>query len=99
VRASVRDSVRDSVWDSVRYSVRYSVGASVWDSVGDSVRAYISSFFSLEEWRHAKHNPGENSFQPGIDLWEMGLVPSFDGKKWRLHGGQEGRVLYEEEIV
>jgi hypothetical protein len=95
VRASVRDSVRDSVWDSVRASVR----DSVWDSVWDSMWAYISSFFALDKWERVKHEPGENPFQPGIDLWEMGLVPSFDGKKWRLHGGPDGRVLYEEEIV
>ncbi len=88
VRASVRDSVRDSVWDSVRASVR----DSVWDSVWDSMWAYVSSFFSLDKWAHVG-----NPFQPCIDLWEMGLVPSFDGKKWRLHGGPDGRVLYEEE--
>ncbi len=108
VWASVRDSVRDSVGDSVRASVRASVWdsvrasvwASVWDSVGDSVWdsmwdsmwAYISSFFSLPKWKYVMHEKGKNPFQPCIDLWHRGIVASFDGKAWRLHG-HKGRVL------
>ena len=94
VRDSVRASVRDSVWDSVRASVRDSVWDSVGDSVWASVWAYISSFFSLKKWKYIDHPKGENPFQPCIDLWESGLVPSFDGKTWRLHGVR-GRILYE----
>jgi len=30
-----------------------------------------------------------------VKLWEMGLVPSFDGKVWRLHGGKNAKVLFE----
>ena len=90
--ASVWDSVGDSVGDSVWDSVGASVGASVWDSVGDSVGAYMSSFFVLKKWRDIKHKPGENPYQSCIDLWERGLVPSFDGKTWRLHAPQ---VIYE----
>jgi len=86
VCASVGASVRASVGASVEDSVR----ASVWDSVGD----YISSFFKLTEWKYIKHKKGENPFQSCIDLWESGLVPSFDGKTWRLHG-ENGKVLYE----
>jgi hypothetical protein len=92
VRHSVRNSVRYSVGDSVRHSVRNSVRPlvrpSVWDSVRHSVWAYISSLFPSQE--------GVNPFQSVIDLWKQGLVPSFDGKMWRLHGG--GKVLYEMEI-
>jgi len=97
VGASVRDSVwasvRDSVWASVRASVRASVGASVRASVGDSVGdsvwasvgAYTSSFFDLPTWKYIKHPKGQNPYKPVIDLWNVGLVPSFDGKIWRLH--------------
>ena len=67
--------------------------ASVRASVGASVGAYISSFFHCSIWKHIKHKKGENPFQPGIDLWMQGLVPSFDGKVWRLHGGKKGEVL------
>ena len=102
VRYSVGDSVEASVWGSVGYSVRYSVWASVrdsvwapardsvWasvrDSVGDSVVAYTSSFFSINY---------ERDFSPAIKLWESGLVPSFDGKTWRLHSGTIADVVYE----
>ncbi len=97
VGASVWDSVGASVWDSVVDSVRASVGASVktsvrdsvwdsvWASVVDSVWSYISSFFDI----------GENPFQSAIDLWNRGLVPSFDGIYWRLHG-KDGKIIWKE---
>jgi hypothetical protein len=89
---SVRDSVRSSVWDSVRDSVRASVRSSVWDSVRDSVRAsvyaYVSSFFVIEY---------QYDFSPAIKLWEAGLVPSFDGKTWRLHSGKDADVVYKQQ--
>lgn len=72
----------DSVWDSV------------WNSVWDSVWGYTSSFFDIEEWKYIDHEPGENPFQCCIDLWERGLVPSFDGEIWRLHG-DGGFVIYK----
>ena len=99
VVASVGASVRASVGASVRASLRVSVWDSVVDSVGDSVWAsvwaYISSFFSLEEWRVCGKPVHDNPFQPAIDLWEAGLVPSFDGKIWRLHAGKDAQIVYE----
>lgn len=104
VRSNIWDSVDDSVDDSDRVrdivglNVRASVGTSVGDSAGDSVResvdfstwdsvrAYISSFFSIKF---------KFDFSPCVKLWEKGLVPSFDGKTWRLHGGKDARVLFE----
>ena len=89
VRASVRASVGASVWASVWDSVRASVGASV----GDSVRAYISTFFNIQY---------EPDFSSGNKLWESGLVPSFDGKTWRLHTGKNAKIVYEisnEELM
>ena len=83
VGASVGDSVRDSVWDSVWDSEWDSVGASVRDSVG----AYIGSFFRIAELE---------KFSPAVKLWKTGLVPSYDGKVWRLHGGPDGKVLWTE---
>lgn len=109
VRASVMASVMASVWvsvlDSVMVSVRASVGASVWASVWDSVwvsamasvRAYVSSFFALDEWQLNGKIVRENPFQPAIDLWEAGLVPSFDGKVWRLQAGKDVQIVYEME--
>jgi hypothetical protein len=100
VRDSVWGSVWDSVWASVWASVRDSVGASVWDSVWasvrDSVRGYTSSFFpNITKWNYIDHEAGVNPFQSCIDLWKSGFVPSFDGKKWRLHSGSKAEVVYE----
>ena len=74
-----------SVWDSVWTSVEASVEASVGASVG----AYTSSFFYIKY----KHD-----FSSLNKLWAMGLVPSFDGKKWRLHGGPHAKILWNGEI-
>ena len=99
VEDSIWDSVVASVWDSVEASVGALVMASVWASVvasiGASVWAYISSYFSLEEWQLNGKPVRENPFQPAVDLWEAGLVPSFDGKVWRLHAGKKAQIVYE----
>ena len=70
-----------------------------WDSVGGSVRdsvgAYIGSLFpNIKKWEYINHKKGIYPFQPAVDLWRMGLVPSFDGKIWRLHGGLNGEIIY-----
>jgi hypothetical protein len=62
---------------------------SVWDSVRDSVWAYTSSFFSI---------PYKHDYSSLTKLWDMGLVPSYDGKTWRLHGGAKAKVLWEGEV-
>jgi hypothetical protein len=105
VSASVRDSVRasvgDSVWASVRDSVWASVRASVRDSVWASVRAYTGTFFVLprDSWKYTENvKTEEYPFQCLADLWEQGLVPSFDEKKWRLHGGKDAKILWEGEL-
>jgi hypothetical protein len=102
------DIVLVRAWASMRASVgasmRASVGASVLDSVGDSVWAsvwaYASSFFKLDHWKYVKHEKGKNPFQPCIDLWKKGLVPSLyqapnEEKVWRLHGGKDAKILWE----
>ena len=63
-----------------------SVWASVWDSVGASVWAYFSSFFAIDY---------EHDFSSAVKLWEAGLVPSFDGRTWRLHSGERAAVVFE----
>ena len=85
VRGSVGDSVRGSVWGFVEGFVGGSMRISVWDFVW----AYCSSFFQLDKWK------GVNPFQCGIDLWNRGFVPSFDGEVWRLHQGVNAEVVYE----
>jgi hypothetical protein len=98
VRASVGASVRASIRASFRDSVGDSVGDSVWASVWDSVWAYTGSFFSMprNDWIYTeKIKTDEYPFLPLVKLWEMGLVPSFDGKTWRLHGGPNATVLWK----
>ena len=94
---SVGALVWDSVWASVRASVGASVGASVWDSVWasvrDSVGAIISSYFDLDNWVGIEHEEGVNPFMPCVELWEQGLVPSYDGKVWRLHSGENADIV------
>ncbi len=89
VGASVWDSVRASVWASVRASVWASVGASVWGSVGasvwDSVWAYIATFVDIKY---------KYDFSSAQKLWTRGLVASFDGENWRLHG-KDGKEVYK----
>ena len=81
-----------SVWDSVR--------ALIWDSVWDSVGAYMGWIFApaVKQWKHVNHKPGEYPFQAAVDLWMMGLVPSYDGKAWRLHGGKNAKILWEGKL-
>lgn len=79
------DSVWDSVWDTVGDKVGNKVWDSVWDSVRDSVRVYVSSFFNIKF---------KFDFSCSTKLWNKGLVPSFDGKIWRLHG-KGGKILKE----
>ena len=82
-------------WASVRDSVWASVGASVWDSV----LAYIGSLFpNIQRWKYATHEPGVCPFQSGADLWRRGLVPSFDGKTWRLHAGEKAEIVWEGKL-
>ena len=103
--ASVGDAVWTSVWASVWASVRASfmasVGDAVWTSVWAlvgasvraSVRAYIGSFFDIDY---------KFDFSSAVKLWDDGLVPSFDGKVWRLHSGESAEVVYEckqEDLV
>lgn len=80
---SVGGSVWDSVWGSVRNSVWDSVRGSVWDFVD----AYFLSFFNIAY---------PYDFSPAVKLWEMGLVPSFDGKTWRLHNYKG--IVWEGEL-
>ncbi len=108
VGASFWDSVWDSVWASVGASVWASVGdsvgasvwdsvwASVWDSVGASVGAYIGSLFpNVKTWKYAPANIQGYPYQACVDLWRQGIVPSFDGKIWRLHTGLDAKIGYE----
>jgi hypothetical protein len=99
VWASVGESVGESVWASVGASVGESVRASVWESVRASVwasvRAYAGSLFTLPAW---KYTSSPNPWAPLRELWTNGLVPSFDGKTWRLHEGPDAKVFAQFDV-
>jgi len=61
--------------------------------------AYIGSLFpNIYQWKKIQHKKGEYPFKPAADLWRKGLLPSFDGKIWRLHSGKNAKMVYEERI-
>ena len=100
VRASVGASVWASVWDSVGHSVWHSVWDGVWDSVGHSVWAYTGTFFpKIKKWKYVDFKHKGYPFNDAVKLWKMGLVASFDGDKWRLHGGRKAKILWEGTIT
>ena len=84
-----------SVWDSVGNSVWDSVWNSVWNSVGGSV----GNCFKLKrsEWKYTEKIKvkGNYPFISIVKLWEQGLIPSFDGKIWRLHSGKKAKIVFE----
>ena len=90
VWATIGATVGNTVWDTVWDTVGDTVGATVWDTVG----AYAGSLFVpvVKQWKI------RYPFRDAVDLWYDGLVPSFDGKTWRLHGNQNANILYEEKI-
>lgn len=92
IRCSVYYSTWNSPWSSVP------PWDSLWDSACRATRAYASSFFTLPQGKHPEHKPGKYLFQPAIDLWHRNLVPSFDGRIWRLHTGPDAHVVEEVSL-
>ena len=82
-------------------SVRASVGDSVWASVG----AYIDSLFpNIKKWKYVNNRKSPFKkikgypFRSAVKLWKLGLVPSYDGKVWRLHGGKKAEILWKGKL-
>jgi len=105
VGASVRDAVGHAVWDAVGHAVWDSAGASVGHAVWACVRAsvqvsvrvsvwaYIEGLFSqIKSWKYAE-SLGECPWQPLLDLWYAGYVPSTDGKYWYVHAGKSAKIV------
>ena len=98
--ASISDSVWASVWASVRASISDSVWDSIWASVLDSIWAYIGSLFpNIEKWKYVDRYRNQYPFQSCADLWHRGIVPSFDGKLWRLHSGENAKIIWTEPSI
>ena len=96
VWASVRDSIWTSVWNSVGILVGASVRDSVRTSVLDSIWAYIGSMFpNVKDWLYAPKDIEGYPYQSCVDLWKCGIIPSFDGKIWRLHSGSKADIVWQ----
>jgi hypothetical protein len=90
------DTVRNTVWDTIFRTVKTNAWDTVWDTIWATIWAYAGSLFNIEKW--GNYPAGTYPFQPALDLWKRGLVPSYDGKTWRLHSGEKGEVVYKEAI-
>ncbi|MCK9370635.1 hypothetical protein M0R04_12055, partial [Candidatus Dojkabacteria bacterium] len=66
-----------------------SVWASVWDTVWASVRASVGAYTATFVDIKYKYN-----LKSAQKLWERGLLASFDGTDWRLHG-KDGKEVYK----
>ena len=101
---SVWNSVWDNVWSSVWYRFRNNVWNSIWDtafgSVWDIVFVYVGSLFTnIQKWKYINHEPGIYPFQPAVELWYRGLIPVFDGEKWRLLSGEKAELAWIEPEI
>jgi len=66
----------------------------------DSVWAYIGSLFQgITDWKYVEHRVGIYPYRPVVDLWKMGIVPSFDGEIWRLHSGEKADIIWKGELT
>jgi len=95
--------IRDSIWTLVRRKIVSPFpipdGFLIWDWVFSSARAYMGSLFPcIKKWKYIKHKRGEYPFQSAVDLWKSGLVPSFNGYRWKLYTGKDARVVWKEDL-
>lgn len=93
-----RYMVSNQVWDTLQRITKLTDNTHAGDYFDDlteaSADAFLSSFFNLEKWGDIKSEPYKNPFLPCVRLWELGLVPSFDGRRWRLNSYKG--IVYEE---
>ena len=86
----------EAVADTIEYELTNVIKGMIFKSIVkdggnniirlyDAIRLYAYSFFKLDFGTRA---------QDLLDLWYDGLVPSFDGKTWRLHSGYDAKIVY-----
>jgi hypothetical protein len=104
---------RGSVWNPIWESLWRLVGRLVWNSEWRPWKsinilgwAYVGSLLKTHDWKHIdwrkkpfnKIGKGNYPFRSGEYLWRHGLVPSFDGKVWRLHTGPKAKVIWKGKL-
>ncbi|RLC36639.1 hypothetical protein DRH29_04195 [candidate division Kazan bacterium] len=101
VKGVVARKVEERIWKWMIENIRNNYSKRdrhiLWSykSMNNNIWAYIGSLFFNVKWGYFEKHPDKYPFQSLVKLWKMGLIPSFDGEIWRLHGGSQGKVLWE----
>lgn len=90
--AVVCQGVEAHLGASLTPSVRDAIG----DSVGDGMSAFVAGYFiNIKKWKYYEGGMEGYPYRSGAELWAHGLIPSFDGKVWRLSSGEDAVVVLE----
>ncbi len=66
----------------------------IYYSIFSQSYVYFLSFFGIKEYPYKKYE--KNPFHAAVELWNLGLIASYDEKTWRLHKmSDNGKVVYE----
>jgi hypothetical protein len=82
-------------WEELFENIFDVVRKNAWKEIRDSSVIWGIVHMSVVT---AVHDYMRKKSQPLVRLWESGLIPSFDGTLWRLHGNN-GIVFHKESIV
>lgn len=95
VRGVIHDQLMSSIWDVIRSQTEENDFCYCYESAFETVIGYLSSFFVFQKWNNFKEGSDVNPYLPCIHLWEMGLVPVFNGRQWNLHSNKG--IVYTED--
>ena len=96
VHETMNDQILSIIWDKIKAETDESDFCYCYESVFEAVLGYLSSFFVFKKWTNSEENSNINPYQPCISLWEMGIVPVFNGRQWSLHGSKG--IFYTENL-
>ena len=95
----IKNIVHPFIMDAPTITDKQIILVKEWASVWASVRAYYGTFLKLKrkDWKYTdKIKTKGYPFAAAVKLWEQGLVPSFDGKTWRLHSSKG--IVWQMEV-
>ena len=93
-------SVKNKVWFSAELKL---INPSATNLASDSINPRCSSRFTCWSLHYLRdiylmslfrESRKRYMYKNAVRLWKMGLVPSFDGKYWRLHSGDKGKIVF-----
>jgi hypothetical protein len=91
---NIGKSMKNNIYDRIRYAKsNYLEANQIWNECHDTILDFVMFYAdSMLDYKY----PFELDYI--INLWNAGLVPSFDGTTWRLHSGSDADIVYEREI-